>query len=856
MDMDEHGRYDGHRYKQYFETWEEALEAADIEEPTSEELIAEIQRLDREHARIPSTNLMRDEGKYSPQIIRDQFGSWDDALEAAGIDKRQRLIDELKRVDAECDERPTTTIASDISIYSPTYFSNEFGSWSDALEAAGITTQHSGRNSGTTREDTTDDEPTDEELIAEIERLDEKSDKIPTAPSMRKEGQYGPEIYYDRFGGWDEALDAAGIDKRKRLITELRRIDEECTGRPSSYTINNRSKYNSGYFTDEFGTWEAALEAAGITDESGSEATPEATGEGSSTDGNDPTDEELLEEIRLLEQQLGHVPSPNTIRFRTTYSIDDYRTRFGSWNEALAAAGLANEPDSTESDPADGDSSGDDTSPTDEELFEEIHRLDRQYERIPLTTRMRKEGQYSPQQYYNRFGSWDDALEAAGINKRERLIAELKRLDKRSDGRLTSTFFEEHSEYDSGYIVNVFGSWDEALDAAGITPDAASDRSSAKREPATSKDLNEGTIHPNKLAELYESLRVLNKVLIEYIDATPNLHLGADEPIANWQSAIEDVAVGDGISDDVPCLGALHADRNPFSMNEYREQYGNGDRITEFQALAVAEMGAKEYNQLVETSDSKPPRPRLPLVPGNGKPLPALLSSEPQLSQALELLEELLTTTLDIDTVEPPALTASQPDSEPTTISTSSTPAGTDSDTDPLTLADVEPNETHDGPLVGRLTGYIANPSGEATSQLHFKDIAGEDFWLYITDHDVDHECEKGNWYFISQFRGPKELGGGRGDQALRSTSQLSLENHGTSLPPTIDADVSEPASLQTQSPSSTQTTSRTASSDGQTTTSSTNSASDNDRSDSEPDEETDPMVDDLLGDMEDEGLL
>jgi hypothetical protein len=245
-------------------------------------------------------------------------------------------------------------------------------------------------------------------------------------------------------------------------------------------------------------------------------------------------------------------------------------------------------------------------------------------------------------------------------------------------------------------------------------------------------------------------------------------------------------------------------------------------------------------------------------VPGSGERLPTLPSNSSDLDQALTLLEKLLTATIDVDTVAPPALSATQTDTESATISGPTTPTETDSGPDPLTLADVEPSETYEGPLVGRLTGYIANPSGDATSQLHFEDTAGEDFWLYITDHDVDHEWEKGNWYFLSMVRGPEELGGGRGDQALRSTPQLSVEDHGTSLPPTIDAAVSGHAGSRAQSPSSTQTTSTTTSSDGQTASSSASasSSSSDDHSDSEPDEDTDPMVDDLLEDMEENDLL
>jgi len=593
-----------------------------------------------------------------------------------------------------------------------------------------------------------------------------------------------------------------------------------------------------------------------------------------------PTAEELTEELQQLDQQLDHIPTENTIKFRSTFSPETYRTRFGGWDEALAAAGIGDKADSTtELDPKATDSSKENNSSTDDQLLDEIQRLDQEYERVPLTTWMREEGKYSPYQYYNRFGSWDDALEAAGINKRDRLIQELKRLNETCDGRLTSTFFEDHSEYGSGYIVNEFGSWDdaleaagiagnsdaggqsertdtdlsgddetdgvseeastkptdkelleevrrlnrktsgasignamilegkykpavyhrrfggwdEALEAAGVTSQSESDRASTTAESDADEDTNNKKVEPNKLAELYESLRLLNKILIEYIEATPDIGLGDDEPVANWQSIIEDVAVGDGINSGVACLGQLHADRNPFSMTEYRKQYGDGDRVTDFHAIDMAEIETKERRKLVEVDDSSLPIRQRPIVPGEEKPIPILLLNRTDLTQALTLLEELITTMLDIDAVAPPTMSGTHSEADAAKLSsinkTDAPRLDYDPGPDPLTLADIDTDETYNDPIAGRLIGVVTNPSGEAASQLHLEDIAGDDFWLYIIDPNMGHEWKTGQWYFISQFRGPKELGGGRGNQALRSTPQLTVEDHRVTLPPTINTD-------------------------------------------------------------------
>lgn len=82
---------------------------------------------------------MNRKGEYPVSKYTERFGSWDTALEKAGIDKQERLIDELQRVAKQVDGQPTWTQIRNISGYSVTSFSNEFGSWSDALEAAEVT---------------------------------------------------------------------------------------------------------------------------------------------------------------------------------------------------------------------------------------------------------------------------------------------------------------------------------------------------------------------------------------------------------------------------------------------------------------------------------------------------------------------------------------------------------------------------------------------------------------------------------------------------------------------------------------------------------------------------------------------
>ena len=84
------------------------------------------------------------EGFPSSQTFVEHFGSWNEAVAAAGLRPRNRrrsdeeLLDDLHDL-AESGTYPTTTAVRDREdmAAAPTY-KNRFGSWSAALDAAGL----------------------------------------------------------------------------------------------------------------------------------------------------------------------------------------------------------------------------------------------------------------------------------------------------------------------------------------------------------------------------------------------------------------------------------------------------------------------------------------------------------------------------------------------------------------------------------------------------------------------------------------------------------------------------------------------------------------------------------------------
>lgn len=91
MEMAEHGQCSAKTAQNRFGTWNMALRAAGFE-PNNESdisanrLIAEIERLATELGRVPSTNDLKREGKFSHRPYFRKFGDWFSALNAAGFE--------------------------------------------------------------------------------------------------------------------------------------------------------------------------------------------------------------------------------------------------------------------------------------------------------------------------------------------------------------------------------------------------------------------------------------------------------------------------------------------------------------------------------------------------------------------------------------------------------------------------------------------------------------------------------------------------------------------------------------------------------------------------------------------------
>lgn len=106
----------------------------------------------------------------------------------------------------------------------------------------------------------------------------------------------------------------------QELLDDLLRVQNELDSAISKSKYNELGKYSSGTIERRFGTWNKALEKAGIK----------------INQERDLSDEELFKNLEVVWIKLGRQPKYNEIQQPLSkYSMMPYHRRFGKWNEAL-----------------------------------------------------------------------------------------------------------------------------------------------------------------------------------------------------------------------------------------------------------------------------------------------------------------------------------------------------------------------------------------------------------------------------------------------------------------------------------------------------------------------------------------
>lgn len=185
----------------------------------------------------------------------------------------------------------------------------------------------------------------------------------------------------------------------------------------------------------------------------------------------DVRNRDLLIELITITEKIGHLPREIEIEEHSEYSPDKFCQEFGSLFSACKEAGIV--PDSvtksdymqaTESQEGEELEQGEvnHSKPSLDELIEELQLVDNKIERIPYPSDMDEQGAYSVDTYQEEFGSWNDALDAAEIDKEEEILEDMERVAEEVGLDMTQSDMNEYGLYSSKMAARCFGNWNAA----------------------------------------------------------------------------------------------------------------------------------------------------------------------------------------------------------------------------------------------------------------------------------------------------------------------------------------------------------------------------------------------------------
>jgi len=128
-------------------------------------------------------------------------------------------------------------------------------------------------------------------------------------------------------------------------------------------------------------------------------------------------DGQLLENLRLFENKLGHIPTAQEMRSQGPHAPSTYHKRFGSWNQALVAAGFEL-PESRKG------HEGSNYSYSKFEVVRALRSWANKNGSPPTKREFEQQGPFSTAPAKRHFESWNKALNAAGLEPRALSIEE------------------------------------------------------------------------------------------------------------------------------------------------------------------------------------------------------------------------------------------------------------------------------------------------------------------------------------------------------------------------------------------------------------------------------------------------
>lgn len=326
-------------------------------------------------------------GSHRDHTLGESTQSYQESIMAKRYSD-QELVESIQNFAAHLGKTPTaaevnadTTFTKGLNTYV-----RRFGSWNATLEVCDLQPNEQKNY-------------TKSYLIEQIHDLHNRLGEVPTQADLGDDSTT-PSLfpYDDTFGSWNKALRAAGLTPTLRhnigaeeLLEELTTLADELD-RPPRYAelATREDTFSPGVYERVFGSFTDALRAAALP----VEFEPRV----------DKT--HLIEKLQALGEELGRTPTYNDLCEYPTYpSAYPYTCVFGTWNDALRAAGYeVNEPSTVSPD----------------EIITQLQDVAEKLGQTPSVTEWRDlEDRFGVTTIVRYFDSWTNAIDAAGLERRD-----------------------------------------------------------------------------------------------------------------------------------------------------------------------------------------------------------------------------------------------------------------------------------------------------------------------------------------------------------------------------------------------------------------------------------------------------
>ena len=347
-------------------------------------------------------------------------------------------VKELRRVARKIGHSPTIEEFEKHAKFCAGTAENLFGSWNKAKLAAGL------------KPCWKENRFTQEQCISELKSIARKIGHSPSAKEFDKHATFTNQVVMSRFGSWNKAKLAAGLNINNRMdisnkecLDELRRVAKQLGHTPTQAEFNTYAQFCSMTIGKRFGTWCKGVKAAGLVPVR-----------------SHFTKSQSISELKRVAHKLGHTPTGSEFDKHASFRCHFTHHLFGSWHKALKAAGL---PPTRRTDVSKAD------------CIIELKRITRKLGHTPTLGEFNEHATFSEHVIQRCFESWNKGLLAAGLMvniqtniSKDEYVRELKRVAKKLGHTPTQAEFDKRATFKSCAINRRFGTWNKAVEAAGL----------------------------------------------------------------------------------------------------------------------------------------------------------------------------------------------------------------------------------------------------------------------------------------------------------------------------------------------------------------------------------------------------